>query len=107
MSIVRIIDVWLANSKVCSEVRAYLINNPAVRDASLSFSLAHHENDIELKIHLNDDNRYSDQVEDDIHEILIQARLDFAQCHVLHSLAWGFSSPATTSKFKELLACKA
>ena len=107
MSIVRINDLWLKNSKAAEEVRNYLIDSDAVHDATLTFAVGIHGNlDIELMVMLNDDHPHSDSVEPDIHEILIQSRLDFVQCGILQSLAWKFSSPAQLSTLKELLEAK-
>jgi len=107
MSIVRINDLWLKNSKAAEEVREYLMLNGAVRDAALTFSVGlHGPLDIELVIEIEDDHPHSDKVSDDVHEILIQARLDFVQGGMLHSLAWKFSSPAQLSTLKELLEAK-
>jgi hypothetical protein len=107
MSVIRIHDLWLKNSKAAEEVRNYLTHSDAVRDATLTFSVGMHGAfDIELMVELNDDHPHSDSVETDIHEVLIQARLDAVQCLILKSLAWKFSSPAQTSKLKELLEAK-
>ena len=107
MSIIRITDMWLKNGSVAEDIRHYLIHSDAVFDATLSFKVGlHGEFSSELVVVLNDDHPHSDSVEDDIHEMLIQARLDFVQCHLLHSLAWKFSSPAHISKLRELLDTK-
>jgi hypothetical protein len=104
MSVIRITDAWLKNGSVAEDIRHYLVDSDAVLDATLSFKVGlHGEFSSELVVALDDDHPHSDSVENEIHEMLILARLDFVQCHVLHSLAWGFSSPAKTSKFRELL----
>ena len=107
MSIVRITDVWLKNGSVAEDIRHYLVDSGAVLDATLSFKVGlHGEFSSELVVAVNDDHPHSDSVENDIHEMLIQARLDFVQCHLLHSLAWKFSSQAHISKLRELLDAK-
>jgi hypothetical protein len=107
MSVIRITDVWLKNGSVAEDIRHYLVHSDAVLDGTLSFMVGlHGEFSSELKVVLNDDHPHSDSVENDIHEMLIQARLDFVQCHVLHMLAWKFSSPAHISKLRELLDAK-
>lgn len=107
MSIVRIKDVWLKNGATAECVRNYLIHSAAVIDATLSFSVDLHGGfESELVVAIDDDHPHSDSVHDDVQEMLIQARLDFVQCGILQSLAWSFSSPAQTSKLKELLEAK-
>lgn len=106
MSIIRFDDMWLRNTKVSTDIQNYLLSHhhKSVHEATLTYTGGLTGGfSVELMVELNDDHPHSDNVEDDIYEILIQARLDFAQCHVLRSLAWGFSSPAQTSKFRELL----
>ena len=107
MSVVRITDVWLKNGSVAEDIRRYLVDSNAVLDATLSFRVSlSGEFASELVVAIDDDHPHSDSVENEIHEMLIQARLDFVQCGMLHSLAWKFSSPAKISKFKELLEAK-
>jgi len=107
MSIVRITDVWMKNGSTAESVRNYLVRSDAVLDATLSFTVGlSGEFSSELVVALDDDHPHSDSVEDDVHEMLIQARLDFVQCGILQSLAWSFSSPAKTGKLRELLDAK-
>ena len=104
MSVIRITDVWLKNGSVAEDIRHYLVHSDAVLDGTLSFMVGlHGEFSSELKVVLNDDHPHSDSVENDIHEMLIQARLDQVNNYMLKYLDWGFSSPAKTSKFRELL----
>jgi len=109
MSVIRFDDPWLRNGKVVEEIHQYLLasHKHAVSEATLCHAMGLTGGDtIELVVVLNDDHPHSDKVSDEIHEMLIQARLDFAQCHVLHALAWSFSSPAHISKLRELLDVK-
>lgn len=109
MSIIRFDDPWLKNGKVAEEIRQYLLasHGQAVGSATLTHTARlSGGTSIELIVELNDDHPHSDSVSDEIHDILIQARLDFVNNSLLRSLAWGFSSPAKTSKFRELLECK-
>jgi len=107
MSIIRINDVWLKNGSVAEDIRQYLADSDAVFDATLSFSVGlQGEFSTELAVKLNDDHPHSDSVENDIHEMLIQARLDHVNNYLLKHLAWSFSSPAHVSKLQELLDAK-
>ncbi len=104
MSIVRITDIWLRHGSVAENIHHYLVENKAVCDASLTYTVdLSGDSVIELVVELNDDHPKSDRVSDDIHEMLIQARLDFAHGCLLKSLAWSFSSPAKTAKLREIL----
>lgn len=107
MSIIRITDRWLKNSAASEDIRQYLVDSKAVSDAALTFTVdLNGEFATELVVELNDDHPHSDSVENDIHERLILARLDFAHNSLLKSLAWSFSSPAKTDKFREILETK-
>jgi hypothetical protein len=107
MSVVRITDVWMKNGSTAEGVKNYLVRSDAVLDATLSFTVnLSGDFTAELVVAVDDDHPHSDSVENEIHEMLIQARLDFVQCHLLHSLAWKFSSPAHISKLRELLDAK-
>lgn len=109
MSIIRFDDMWLRNTKVSTDIQNYLLSHhhKSVHEASLTYTGGLTGGfSVELMVELNDDHPHSDSVSDEIHEILIQARLDFVQGSLLKSLAWRFSSPALTAKFRELLECK-
>ncbi len=107
MSIIRITDVWLKNGSVAEDIRNYLVHSDAVLDGTLTFMVGlHGEFSSELKVVLNDDHPHSDSVENEIHEMLIQARLDHVNNYLLNHLAWKFSSPAHISKLRELLDAK-
>ena len=107
MSIIRIADMWLKNGSVADNIRDYLICSGAVDDASLYFKVdLSGEFTAELVVTLDDDHPHSDSVENEIHEMLIQARLDHVNNYLLNHLAWKFSSPAHISKLRELLDAK-
>jgi hypothetical protein len=107
MSIVRINDIWLKNGAAAEKIRLYLIENKAVCGGALTYTVGlSGECSIELAFELDDDHPKSDSVADDIHEMLIQARLDFVNNVILKTLAWGFSSPAKTAILREGLKNK-